>query len=388
MHNTGHSTIRLPSLTTKLPDLSMMKCEDLPTTPTHIKKHRQQLSPGRSVVHPGRADDPQPRSPDFTFGNRTKYSESVEQVVYPRSTKLVTEEIARKEEIYNRSPLGRAKKSAAAAPPQEGPFGIRTQFGEGVDTSLRYEEKDVPQEVIERSLRHHNNYESGQQRKLNYDWTSSGIDVKNHSFGKSNAMEKAGVSDCLDWYENEELDEERKRALRRPTGSKDVVNKHSNSVVYGMHTGGYDNISDIIHGGYSQSSSTDDRLGRTNTPGLMNTANGARQDGTAFGISTYKNNNSFTLKPNSPPNRRTDPYAKTEAFTQGRGNYEEDWVKPRTEEELFDIVRSAGVLQDEQLHREILRALKENGSIVNVHNYQKALSVWHEKELHVLTFEI
>lgn len=155
----------------------------------------------------------------------------LDQIVYPKTSKLLSEDLTRKEEVYNRSPLGRAKKNPLTAPPDpHATYGVTTNFGDrefclkfqlsiictapwwwqiwhmsGAAAALTFDNNDISDDVIERSKRHHRTHEPGEQRKLNYDWENTGINPNNHSFGKSRAVDRAGVHTAMDWAISESI---------------------------------------------------------------------------------------------------------------------------------------------------------------------------------------
>jgi len=251
---------------------------------------------------------------------------------------------------------------------------MKTDFGAegGVARALQY---NIPEdeEIKQRRLRFGHVNEPGEQLRRSYEW--KGIDPVKHSFGAKGVDETESAKDALAWSAQQVQEDEGQRKRGRIAGSKDIPDKLGPHFTYGKtNESETESAEKLVHRWPEASRVADWTLGKSVRPGLRNTNDGARHDGSAFGVpSIRKDLKPFKRDSISRQGLREFDSAATTVFAKGRGAFEEDWMMPRTEEEMREIVQAAEMQISEQDFEDALKLLSEMGMKLSVESFRHAL---------------
>jgi len=375
-----------------------------PPTPATMQKWRKDTQPGKTILHPGVADD-RDHERIHTYGRAEPIGVKVHEVlnVAPKSM-LIEKAIEKKEAIYlshKREPLSKPYVRGHDLPEElkEEGFGRPTPqdvAGDQTKELLHPRERIVPQSEHRLYVKSHANYEPGEQRRRGYSWNSKDgqVDPAQYRFGAAvHKGEKLGVAKAY----NPTLDEEYKRpavvveqtlenfreVTYEPLGSVKNLG-HGNRNLPNNHVFGLPSQRDAewgvreCIGNYRDDEQQPDKdLGKSVRPGWRNIS----PDGKLFGVPSIRSDipapslKSVADHQNYGDESGADtllypPRFADEGVTQG------DFLEARTKDGLGSLFRSAGFdLSDELLDDAYVRAANlDPRGFVSVQSFRMALN--------------
>jgi len=282
-----------------------LSMEERPPTPEGVRKYRKSYfsEAGQRVVHPGLIDDVKNLDLNAKYGKTTADSDHVENIFsHGPQTSFEEFKMANAEEVYastKREPLGKSYSRGHALPGacQDPSFqyGVGTSVSEPSKNLIYPEDTSEKEEAKDLYIRSHGNYQPGQQRNRNYNWTSSNINPKEHVFGTTEKNRlRDGVSLCMDprkdpavpktritskqVQDTKNLKDQLGRARNLGHGPRNLAPNHSFGV-----KGAVDDwdAAACIAGDYSVEEQMPDKdLGVSATPGWRNVTTDSRGFGT------------------------------------------------------------------------------------------------------------
>eukprot|EP00899_Mesostigma_viride_P021848 jgi/Mesvir1/29665/Mv21506-RA.1 len=351
-----------------------------PTTPEEIRRFRksQQMEPGKTVRHYGQANDPVPA--DARFGIKTVAGVSAKESIhtYPDSP-LQQWHQENAERIYassKREPLGKGYVRGYNLPDGAGiekPLGVsinareRDRNPESKELLFPVDRPDLDAgedpEAHARYVKTHGDYAPGEQRSRGYDWP---VDPANTVFGAKTSKDprenvdtilKPGVDasnysakivtqqmENMRLLQSEELGKP-KKLLCHPDEDKDrVFGATSRDMEW--------HVPQLIRGAYSEAEQQPDPdLGKSVRPGFRNESPDPNR---VFGVPTIrldlpgKQNKSIADSQNygNEPDARMLLYPN---HGSALGVVDEDYLKPRSRDEMKDFFASAGIPVEDDL---------------------------------------
>jgi hypothetical protein len=300
----GNSSMKNASTTA-----ACLSTEDRPSTPPEMRKFRKSaFQPGERVIHRGQMDDTvqlqqqretKPASQQ-AFGAPAKESTHVTDVFAhgpQNEVDSIKSSFAEGRFKQTNVPIGKPRPTGVALP--EKVLAKDYTFGNAAGVSEPAKELLFPVDSGEELhpevyIKSHGSYKPGEQTKRNYDWSVTGVDPLQHTFGKTEGVAGATAADCISQPSKAGVRVVSKAQVDYMTAKVRTIGKPT---VYGNHTDpdrtfgqssnhksapGEWNAADCIRGDYGMDD--DPKLGKSTRKGLRNVTTETR----AFGAPTIR----------------------------------------------------------------------------------------------------
>lgn len=381
----------------------LQQSAERPETPPHLRKYRKSnyANPGQRVVHYGIFDDMEKKDPNGVFGTVGTPSDHVEHIWYTPGIGSEYEEAkyAQKEATYRsskREPLGKSFLRGQTMPDRMKTDSFR--FGRPSDETASAKPLLYPQvtenheEFLESYIKSHGSYPPGMQTRRNYSW---GFDVKSHAFGVGVGSQSAlngnskGVAEAMTSADVPRITTKKTEDMKALNDQLGRVrnlghgNKASHPKVYGKTSltaalGAWDARA-CIEGDYSwQDQEPDLDLGKSQTPGFRNVTSETRAFGTPTVRSDIPKLENRSIADNQ--NYGDDVSAQFLLYPQqfaSMGVDDSEFSNPRQKDELIDIFRTSGVLDqlsEAQIEVVWKTAVADAGGFPSVVQFQVAVN--------------
>lgn len=311
-HKIGRDRLRAAGNNSVKNQSSTAECltgDTRPPTPPELRKFRKSaFKPGERVIHRGQADDlhrqmeQRSRLPasQQAFGSAAKESTHVSDVFAhgPQDeVSAIKSSHAESKFRLTNVPIGKPRPTGVPLP-EEVTSGNFT-FGIKANTSEPAKELLFPQDNGEELhpevyIKSHGSYKPGAQTKRNYDWSQTGINPHEHTFGKTEVLAGESAADCIAQPKRNTMRVVSKAQVDYMTAKVRTIGKPTS---YGNHTDpdrtfgqrsdakiapGEWNAADCIRGDYGMDD--DPKLGKSTRKGMRNVTTETR----AFGCPTIR----------------------------------------------------------------------------------------------------
>jgi len=375
-----------------------------PPTPAHMAKWRKDYMPGKTVLHPGVADD-RDHERIYTYGRAEPVGVKTHELmnIAPKSY-LIEKAIEKKESIYlsnKREPLGTKFRRGHVIPEilDETGFGRPTPqdvAGDQTKELLHPRERIIPGTEHQLYVTSHANYAPGEQRRRGYSWKDQEGQINPHLYrfgGTVNKGEINGVGKAM----NPTLDDDYKRPSvvvdKILEDFRDVTCEalgtvknlgHGNRHLPGNHVYGLPSQRDAewgvreCVGNYTEAEQAPDTdLGRSVRPGWRNIAPAER----LFGVPSIRSDipapslKSVADHQNYGDETGADSLIYPPRFSDG-GVTQGDFLESRSKNDLAELFLSAGFeLSDATLDDAFARASRlDPRGLVSVQSFRMALN--------------